>query len=378
LRWQGRFDESREQAALAAERLRQGSPSWYRAVAEWLTATSRLGEYEQARRWARAAREAQQQDGASSARVGCLCQAARVLFHGGAYESAAELLAESQRVVLADERLDALAVAEVHRLRGAQARHVGDVVGDFDGYSAALEAYQRAGDENNACNARVSVGFALIELGDYARAGELLHDALKRAERMGLSTIATRARQNLALVYAAREDLDAARQALEQAIDESVEQQNVRFANWTRIYLARVELAAGNLERAEQQARQAADELRVTPPARAGALAALAQVLVANGRADEALEAALEAREILERFGGIEEFEALVWIALVETHAALDDQQAARASAERALQRLHEQAERIGEAERPRFLGAVADNARIIELADSYLPESSS
>jgi hypothetical protein len=109
--------------------------------------------------------------------------------------------------------------------------------------------------------------------------------------------------------------------------------------------------------------------LNVTPPARAGALAALASALLGQGRAVEALASAREATALLESLGGIEEFESLVSVALVEALVAAGEIAEARKAAAAARARLDARSIAIQDgARRASFLGRVPENARIVEL----------
>jgi hypothetical protein len=181
---------------------------------------------------------------------------------------------------------------------------------------------------------------------------------------MVLDTVVTRARQNLALVVSNLGDHTAATAMLEQVITDSVGQGNQRFEAWTRIYLSMVSLAAGDYPTAAAEAELAAAAFAETPPARAGALAALARARIRQGRAD-ALAAAQMAMTILETFSGIEEFESLVWLAMVEVTQASNSAEASRWSA-RARVRLLERAASITDPDlRASFL-AVPENAALV------------
>ncbi|MGK3990417.1 protein kinase [Sorangium sp. So ce136] len=401
-RWRGEFEQAQRCAAQAARRLPRGTPLWFRAADELMGASGRRGDFVLAIAWAKEVaacgepaaegapcdEEARRTDvprepaarvGADllSARVIALCSAARQLFPAGRYAEADALIARIRALAGDLASLPPRAAAEVHRLRGARARHLGDPAGDMAGYAAAVEAFERAGDARGACNARVSLGFALLELGDVERAGEELTAALAAAERMGLRTIATRARQNLGRALAAQGQLDEALALSRQVILECRGHGNLRFEGGTRIYAALIAHAAGDFGAAEADARDAAELLQVVPPSRAGALAALARALTAQGRADEALAAAREASELLARYGGIEEFESLVLVAFVEAARSAGDHEVARAAAARARDRLLARAAAIPEpALRESFLHRVRENAMLLSLARICLGES--
>jgi ATP/maltotriose-dependent transcriptional regulator MalT len=298
------------------------------------------------------------------------------LFQAGDYAAADTLIARIEKVVTSGVVVEGKALAEFHRLRGARARHIGDVAGDAAGYLAALLSCP-PGDEREACNARVSVGFAYIELGDYAAARGELERALTAAERMGLSTIASRARQNLALVHAAEGQLTTARSMLLAVIAESQEHGNLRFEGWTRIYLSRVEHQRGDHAAAEREALAAVALTEVTPPARAGALAALARARLGLGEMTEARRAARKALSILDNYGGIEEFEALVRLAHAETLLASGLRLEAREALCRARERLLALASRLDDPEqRRRFLSQVPENLRLMQLVSRILDET--
>jgi tetratricopeptide (TPR) repeat protein len=366
--WQGRFEDARVAAGAALPLLEAGSADWYRAVEQLLNATGRLGAFKVAKAWASQLSQATPLPKCESSQVRALACAARALFQAGDYAGADELI-EQIRTITDSASIERSALAEFHRLRGARARHVGDVAADFEGYLAALESCE-VGDERQACNARVSLGFAYIELGDHVSARHELERALAAADRMGLSTIASRARQNLALVCAAEGDLDQARRLAREVVQESEAQRNLRFEGWTRIYLSRIEHARGDHAAAEREASIAVERTEVTPPARAGALAALALARLALGRPEEALESARAALIILAGLGGIEEFEALVRRAHIEALLASGLRDEAAEAAGIAGARLEAMAARIAtDAHRRSFLERVPDNLRLVELA---------
>jgi hypothetical protein len=96
----------------------------------------------------------------------------------------------------------------------------------------------------------------------------------------------------------------------------------------------------------------------------------LARVRVAQGHTTDAVVAAAAAMAIVERFPGIEEFESLVWLALVEALVASGDRARAAETAARATERLAARAGYLGDPEmRARFVTAVPENARLGALA---------
>ncbi|WP_437781853.1 protein kinase domain-containing protein [Sorangium sp. So ce1097] len=402
-RWRGDFEQAQRCAAQAARRLPRGTPLWFSAADELMSASGRRGDHVLTTAWAKeiaacgevAADVGPGDDGARrpevraeppaagvggdrrSARVVALCSAARQLFPAGRYAEADALIARVRALAADPAPLAPRAAAEVHRLRGARARHLGDPAGSVAGCAAAADAFARAGDARDACSARVDLGAALLDLGDAERAAEELTAALDAAERMGLRAVATRARQHLGRVLAARGQLDEALALARQVILECRGQGDLRVEGSARVHAALVAHAAGDFRAAESDARDAAELLQGGPPSRAGALAALARALTAQGRVDAALDAAREASGLLARHGGIEEFESLVLVAAVEAARSAGDLESARDAAARARGRLLARAAAIPEpALRASFLHRVRENAMLLSLARICLGES--
>jgi tetratricopeptide (TPR) repeat protein len=367
LSWLGQYGPAREAAHLAFGLLPRCTIDWYRAIELIMTTGSRVGEYGEA-----IDRQAdvleQPSPGARGAWAVCLCSAARALFQIGEYVLAETMLARLCEASERPEEIGPWAIAEIHRLRGARARHVGDVAEDLRWYEASLAAFEQAGDTRLACNTRVSVAFAYIEVGDFEAAEQALQRAMVDADRHGLSTVRTRVKQNLGLLRGASGALAEAQALLDEVIDTSVRRGDVRFAAWTRIYAANVALRLGDFARARAEAEEAARELEITPPARAGAIAALARVEAAEGRNEAAINAADEAWGILSALGGIEEFEALVHVARIEALIAVGRRNEARAAAEQAIARVRSFAAGLDESRRAGFFERVPENAALHAL----------
>ncbi len=111
----------------------------------------------------------------------------------------------------------------------------------------------------------------------------------------------------------------------------------------------------------------------MTPPLRAMALAALAEVLIADGRGAEALPFAAEAREILDALTTIGENDARVRLAHAEALHAAGAAPAARSAIAAARDRLLRRASLIADDElRQSFLERVPENARTLSLARAW------
>ncbi len=369
--WRGNFAIAAEHAERALRAFGPGELRWFRALGVALRADGRLGRYHRVATLAGDAAALEPMGPALSAQATCLCTAASSLFHAGDYPAAQRVIARVDEIVAArGEQLDGGALAEAHRLRAAQARQAGDPWGDARGYREALAAYLRAGDERGACNARVSLGFALTELGELERAEDELRWALIDAERLGIGAIASRARHNLGLVLCERGDLAEAEVIEAQAAAEAAAQDNPRLEGGSRIYLAMIALRRGDHAGAEREATRAGELFAAMPPARAGAEAARALALLGLGRADDALTAARAAAATLAALGHIEEYEAMVRVALIEALLATEDRGAAVDEAGAGLRRLEARAGFIPDEDgRRRFLANDRYNARLVELA---------
>ncbi|WP_437291772.1 protein kinase domain-containing protein [Sorangium sp. So ce406] len=367
--WRGEFARGEQRGVEAADHLPPGSASWFRAVQQAALAAGKLGNYDRVARWADAASGEPPAEGAASARLVCLVECANFVAFGGDYAAANALLEELDGA--ADDRsaLDPELLGRVCNARSVQLMASGRLDACLETTRTSLEAFERAGDRRNACVARSNLGFFHAELGDLERAEQALRAAMAEAQRMGLHDPAMLALANLGHVLAHRGELAAAERALRQAIEEEERQGDPRAVGTSRTYLAEAHVLAGELERAEREARAAAAALDAVPPLRAAALAVLAQALLGQGRAGEALVAAGEAMSLLEALGAVEEGESLVRLAHAESLAANGDLAGARAAISAARDRLLARAAMVGgPASRELFL-ARRENARTLALA---------
>jgi len=369
----GEADLAGKRATEAIALLPQGTRGWFRALDEAIAAMGRQGGYQRVSAWTRQAMSARPEPDAVSAQVICLCAGLRHLYQAGSFAFGEDVLHRLEVLAGDVDALEPMAAAQLHRVMAARARHRGDLAGDLLGYQAALRAFQRAGDVRSACNARVSVGFGFVELGEFDKAEAELREALAQAERLRIDDVATRARQNLALLLSQRGALPEARALAARVIQESLAQANPRFAAWTRIYLSQIAAKQGDFSAAEAEGRAAALYFSAAPPARAGALAAQARGLVGLGRAEEAREAMQEAMRVFQTMRGIEEFEAQVRLMNAEVHAALGNADQARDDIQTARARLLERADDILDPSwRKSFLENVPENVRTLKLAEEW------
>ncbi len=373
LRFRGDLAEAERAALAALEGLPSGSQAWFSAAALLAGVAGVAGDFSAAVLLESRIRACGCEPGAESDRVLALAAVGRRLFQMGDYDSAISTLDQLDRERTANAlALSERAIAELERLRGASARHRGDVAADYAGYGRALAAFERAGDLRGACNTRVSFAFALIELGAHARARAELELAQREARRLGLPTVETRAQQNLSLVLAAEGRLEQAMALADAVVADAHARGDERFEGWTRIYLSRFALELGDPRRALAEAELACAVLTASPPAYAGALAARSLALLGSEAVEEADLAAREAAAILAEYDGIEEFEALVMLAELSAACATADGARARALAAAAKARLVLRAQAISDPElRRSFLQAVRDNVELAAMCEA-------
>jgi eukaryotic-like serine/threonine-protein kinase len=365
--WKGELALAAQRGAEAARLLRTGSSTWIRSVTQALIAEGRLGNFDSVESWARRVSEA---SGVASARITCLCWGATYLIFGGRYAAADELIVMLDRLANESATLDAQAAAMYQQVRAIRASTQGDLGAALNGFTAALAAFEQAGDRRNGCSVRSNLGFIYGELGDFEGASAALRTALAAAERMGLHDMETVALHNLGYAIAHLGQLEEARLLEQRAAATFQEQGDRRMAGSTLIYLAKIALLSGEPAAAEREARAAVEALQGVPPLRAAADAVLARALLAQGRQVEALEAAREGFAQLESAGSLEEGESLVRLAYAEALAAAGAEGEAAAALAAARDHLLSRADRISDPRwRERFLSCVPENARTLALA---------
>ncbi|WP_437675624.1 serine/threonine-protein kinase [Sorangium sp. So ce131] len=364
----------RQETALAAQRgteaaslVRQGSSIWFRAIAQVIIAEGKLGHFDRVEAWAARVAEA---PGGQSARIMCVCEAATYLIFGGRYAAADRLIRMLDAVASDPAALDPQTAGLYEQVRAIRAQTRGDVGAALSGLTAALEAFEKAGDRRNACAVRENLGFLYGELGDFEVAESALRTALAAAQRMGLDDLETAALQNLGYVIAHLGQLEEAKQLEQRAAAAFQQQGDRRMEGVTLTYLAKILLLSGDPAAAEREARAAVEALTVAPPLRAAAVAVLSRALLAQGRGDEALPAAREAFAQLEEAGSLEEGESLVRLVYAEALAAGGAEREAAEALAAAREHLLCRAAKITDPSfRERFLTCVPDNARTLALA---------
>ncbi|XXY50810.1 protein kinase [Sorangium sp. So ce269] len=372
--WRGELALAEQRGIEAVDRLPAGSAAWFSAIKQVAVAAGKLGGFDRVERWMSAAQAAEAAaEGALVAKHMCLGEGALLLVFGGRYAFADALIEaiEGDGTDLAEREAEVM--ARLHEARSIRALVNGDPGACLVGLSAALAAFERAGDRGNACAVRMNVGYMHAELGDFEGAEEVLRSALASAERMGLHELAAATLSNLGHVLGYRGQIEEAQRTEREAIALSQRLGDPRTEGSARTYLARIALIARDFEGAEREARTAAEILQSAPPLRAAAVAARARALLGLGRFDEGLSAAGEAFSMLTAIGAIEEGESSVRLVYAEALAANGMEADCAAAIGAARERLLERAGKISDPVwRERFL-TLPDNQRTLAMAERWL-----
>jgi tetratricopeptide (TPR) repeat protein len=348
------------------------SAGWYTAKGELAASACHRGEAELARRYHD---ELDETADAPSRRAQMISAAnvAIALLAAGGFAEATRLL-ERIGAIGADLLKDDPAVhGWVLRAQALRATIHGDAAAFLELTELAAARFDAAGYVRNACLQRTNAGYARLELGSFEEAERDLRTALASAEQCGLPSVAAATRHTLGLALARLGQLAEAEAVETRAARAFEAQSNPRMEGGCRIYLSLILSQAGRLDEALGEARSAARLLDRAPPALACALGMVAQIQLEQGRARDALFSVDQAMDILVSLGGIEEGETRIRLVHAECLFALGETERARGAIEVARDRLRERSAKITEPRyRQSFLGAVWENARVMELAEAW------
>jgi len=374
LRWRGEFGQSAARAEEAIALLAPESAGWATAATEVVrSANIVLGDPQRPEQLASALGAMVKRHRGGDEVVLAASRVAQSLFMLGRIDSAESLLATIEDAAAERIERDPLLRARVATTRAKRALVHGDVGSHLAFNAAAAADFTLAGDARLACTAGVSVGYGLLEVGQYEEADVQLRAALATAERMGLQGIAAYARHNLGIALA-RMGLIAEGLHVESiALDAFRVQGDRRGEAAAHIYLAEMHSLERAWEPAERHARAALDASG-THPKRALALAMVASVLAAKGSSpQEIAEAVALSREgltLLDSLGGVDEGEARIRLSYAGALDLAGESTEARRMALAARDRLLERAAKIVDPRfRRGFIERVPDHVRTFELA---------
>jgi tetratricopeptide (TPR) repeat protein len=220
----------------------------------------------------------------------------------------------------------------------------------------------------------LNAGHGFLELGAYEEAARIFAEAERRAERMGLGSALSYALLNRGLALLGLGRLAEARAIEERVLALFRGQADKPREAIAHTYLALILARAGERDAALREALAVIDERATTPAIRAYARAIRADVLLAEGRAEEALVEAEAANAILASLDGIEEGESFIRVVYAEALRASGDLAGSRAAITEARERLLARAEKVVDAGlRESFLTRVPENARTVARAREWM-----
>ncbi len=369
--WRGETEAMQSRAAEAVTLLSPQDPRWADAMTLLAVGKQRLGSTSDLASVAEKLQAMLERQGGGSraalARAGG--RVASLLFFAGKQDRAAAMLDAAEQAAR-DGGSDV--IARIHQARAPHARQAGRPEEALAHAEAAEAAFRAAGDLRNACLMSGIRGFALSELGAYAEAEGVLRATLVTAERLGLPTVAATARSNLGMVCLRLGRAEEA-EAEERAAIHAFEASDRRHEGGARSYLALVLREAGALDDAEKEARRALVLLDAALALKPLAGAVLASILLAAGRAHEALDVVRDAMRWPEAGNRIEEGESLLRLTLARALLATGHGEEARAAFSSARDRIALRANTIQRADlRQTYLAGVPEHATTLELAASF------
>ncbi|MFO0760165.1 MAG: serine/threonine-protein kinase [Byssovorax sp.] len=371
-RWLGHFADSERAAAEALALLPRESTGWYAALGHQAIIAGYVGKNEDLVPMAAelAAIEARGAVGASH-----MVAAGRLsisLVRAGLAERAIAVLGGARRRAEPGTDEEPAVRAWLDVAAAELALHGGDPTAYLRHLESAVACFGEAGDARNACLQRANIGNGYMQLGAFARAKAVLREALSVGEPMKLSFIAP-VRANLGYTLARLGNLDQALEIESAAFEQCVREGYRRFELASRLYLSVIYSLRDQIPEAEREARAAIASAEGSPPIKAYAQAILADVLLGQGRALEALIAAEGAMEILRELSGVEEGEALIRLVHAVALEATGDVHGAEEAIGEARKRLLERADRITDARlRRSFLDHVPENARTVAFSSKF------
>lgn len=247
----------------------------------------------------------------------------------------------------------------------------GDCWAQFRHARRSAEAFQIIDDLTDVAYARCCEGTALIAMGAYQAAEQVLGRTVEMVDAANLPLAAAVVRPWFALALAHLGDYDGARAAARRAAEVSRAARNEHIAGAASLALAVIELVAGDHAAAEQEAAKLVAAGEPYALYQVEALAPLAAARVALGKIAEALASAEVAIGWLESRGGIGHFESMARLAHAEALERSGSREMARAAISRVKKRVIERSLTIGDPDfRRRFLEVVPENVRTLALAE--------
>jgi hypothetical protein len=370
--WRGDLARAVAPGEEALALLPAGSPSWYDAIGVMARVYAAVGRKDALIELSRALAAQRLENRDERCVLAWVKVVVRLLFLCE-YALADELLAPLAAVLI-DHETGPNVCGAVHEVFAHRRLIEGDLDQALRLTIASVGGYREAGNLRDAHYEQIGVALVQMELGAWAAAEATLRELVDVAAQLGIQTIGSVSKLNLALAlgYIGRPEAEAIER---EALAELLAAQDQRLAMNARCYLTRILALAGKYEDAvrEGAAALALRDANTDPVNSILVLAAYARALLGAGRAGEALTFAEQAAHIFDELGHIEEGEALIRVTYVEALLATGDIERGRAVLAAAFRRTRERAERVRDpAWRTSFLEQVPENARIVALAHEH------
>ena len=365
LRWLSRSEEASLRAREARDLLPVGSRVWFEAVRETALAAATLARFDDCLEMIELAIATPPAPDAELTKAITILHACGSALEGVPHGRVRDvLLRAGEPPAMADPRVGAW----WHGTQALLAHCAGDPVRYVQETEQALAAHERRQDARMTCLMGMNLGYGLTELGDFARAEELLRAAASTAAGLGIVRTVAYAEHNLGYTLACAGRLEEARRVEQRAAEAAEALEAPTLASACHTYLAGICVELGDLDAAVahgQSAIEAAGERSVLPMAQA----ALARAHAARGELDEALDLAQAAVAAFDADRALGEDETAARLVLVEILQRRGDTARASVAIAEAHERLLARAARISDATlRAAFLERIPHNARTLEL----------
>jgi tetratricopeptide (TPR) repeat protein len=376
-RWSGRVADAAACGREAMDLLPPGSIGWCKAAeacASVPVAEGAADGHGRTERLIDRLLEAEPQGGAAVVLCGAMCMLARTMILLSRFDAARRLLARIEPLVESFDGKERLAIAQLANVRATWARMDGDVSSSVRLNEIALAEYDALGALRQSLFIANNLADCLLQLGDYARAIDVIRSMLPVAEKMALERETSIGHLNLGLALGHLGQTAEALAFVEEAIRFFEARDNRRFRAESLTYRAIILAADGRLDLAAESAREAVDAAAPFPSSLPQALGVLADIELRRDRADEARRLSQEAIEALASLGSILEGAELIRL----THARVLHRAGAVGEAKLAIadarDRILRSAALIGDdALRASFLQRVRVHAETLRLADEWL-----
>lgn len=370
--WRGDSTIAVAQLEKALASLLEGSTAWCHAAGQLAASLGRMHKVAELRALADRV-EAAAQRALTAGTAIAVAQTSVAFTHAGDPAAAASLLALLESRGDSTVFAEPLVAARASTARAMVALLAGDTGATIEWMTETINQFEALGDRRNATAQRVNLGYACVEVGLYEQAEAALREVLVVADRMGLDSVSSAAKQNLGLALTHLGKHEEARQVEEDSVEAFRLQKRPRMEDGSNIYLAHILARGGHLDEALAITTRICARDDLSPTFRAYALAMAAHVRLLRDENVDALEAARAAHEQLDALKSVDEGESLIRLVWAEALYANGLEGEARQAIVEAEQRVRSRAARMtNSAIREAFLTQVPENALTIELASAW------